>query len=108
MANQPQNQQEIKIELTPEVAKGNYCNLAMIAHGPNEFFMDFINVAPNMNPARVQTRVIMTPGNAKQLLNALAENVQRYEKNFGEIKPRIPKQQPQNPFNGIPNPFGNA
>ncbi|MBE6305898.1 MAG: DUF3467 domain-containing protein [Bacteroidales bacterium] len=108
MANQPQNQQEIKIELTPEVAKGNYCNLAMIAHGPNEFFMDFINVAPNMNPARVQTRVIMTPENAKQLLNALAENVQRYEKSFGEIKPRKPKQQPENPFNGIPNPFGNA
>ena len=106
MANQPQNQQEIKIELTPEVSKGNYCNLAMIAHGPNEFFMDFIAVAPNMNPARVQTRVIMTPENAKQLLHALAENVQRYEKTFGEIKQRVPRQAPTQ--GGIPNPFMNG
>lgn len=104
---QNNNPQEIKIELSPEVAKGNYCNLAMIAHGPNEFFMDFITVAPNMNPARVQTRVIMTPENAKQLLHALAENVQRYENTFGEIKPRQPKNNPaQN--GGIPNPFMNA
>ncbi|MDE6536333.1 MAG: DUF3467 domain-containing protein [Muribaculaceae bacterium] len=104
MAQNQNQQQELKIELSPEVAKGNYCNLAMIAHGPNEFFMDFITVAPNMNPARVQTRVIMTPENAKQLLHALAENVQRYEKTFGEIKPRQPKQNPgQN--GGIPNPF---
>lgn len=101
MAQNPQN--EIKIELSPEVAKGNYCNLAMIAHGPNEFFMDFITVAPNMNPARVQTRVIMTPENAKQLLHALAENVQRYEATFGEIKPRQPKQGPA--LGNVPNPF---
>ena len=107
MAQNNNQQQEIKIELSPEVAKGNYCNLATIAHGPNEFFMDFITLAPNMNPARVQTRVIMTPENAKQLLHALAENVQRYEKTFGEIKPRQPRVNPaQN--GGIPNPFMNA
>ncbi|MDE6262398.1 MAG: DUF3467 domain-containing protein, partial [Muribaculaceae bacterium] len=58
----------------------------------------------SMNPARVQTRVIMTPENAKQLLHALAENVQRYENTFGEIKPRQPKQAP-NQNGGIPNPF---
>ena len=49
----------------------------------------------------------MTPENAKQLLHALAENVQRYEQTFGEIKPRQPKQ--QQPGNGgIPNPFMGA
>ena len=74
--NKPQ--QEIKVELSPEVAKGNYCNLAMIAHSPSEFFMDFITVAPNMPQARVQTRVIMTPENAKNLLHALAENCLLY------------------------------
>ncbi len=47
----------------------------------------------------------MTPENAKQLLHALAENVQRYEHTFGEIKPRQPKQQPAG---GIPNPFMNG
>ena len=44
------------------------------------------------------------------LLHALAENVQRYEQTFGEIKPRAPKAG-MNPAGGIPNPFmdgGNA
>lgn len=30
---------EIKIELTPEVAHGHYANLAMIAHSPTEFLL---------------------------------------------------------------------
>ncbi len=47
MENKPK-QQELKIELTPEVAAGHYANLAVISHGPNEFFLDFIAVAPNM------------------------------------------------------------
>lgn len=100
-------QQEIKVELSPEVAKGNYCNLAMIAHSGSEFFMDFITVAPNMPQARVQTRVIMTPENAKNLLHALADNVKRYEQTFGEIKPKTPKNNPA-AGGGIPNPFMNG
>jgi hypothetical protein len=106
MSDQPKPQ-EIKVELPPETAAGHYCNLAMIAHGPAEFFMDFITMAPNMPQARVQTRVIMAPENAKQLLHALAENVQRYEATFGEIKPRVPKTAPAQ-GGGIPNPFMNG
>ena len=63
-------QQEIKIELSPEVASGLYSNLAIINHGAGEFFLDFITVAPNMPQAKVQSRVIMTPENAKNLLFA--------------------------------------
>ena len=42
MDNNNGKKNEIKIELTPEVANGHYANLAMIVHSPNEFFMDFI------------------------------------------------------------------
>lgn len=83
-------QKELKIELDPEVAKGKYANLAIIAHGANEFFIDMICVAPNVPQAKVQSRIVMTPENAKQLLFALQENVQKYEKTFGEIRPRKP------------------
>lgn len=82
-------QQEIKIELTPEIASGNYANLAVIAHTPNEFFLDFIAVSPNMPQARVNTRVIMTPENAKNLLFALRDNIQKYENTFGEIERKV-------------------
>lgn len=95
-------QQELKIELSPEIASGLYANLAVINHGASEFFLDFITVAPNMPQAKVQSRVIMTPENAKNLLFALSENIRRYESTFGEIKPTLPKA---NKNNDLPNPF---
>lgn len=101
------NKQEIKIELTPEIASGNYSNLAVISHTPGEFFIDFINVAPNMPQARVQSRVIMTPENAKNLLFALRDNIQKYESTFGEIVRKAPKGGNNGANNGgtLPNPF---
>lgn len=99
-------QQELKIEVTPEVASGNYANLAVISHTPNEVFIDFIAMVPNMQQARVQSRIIMTPENAKNLLGALADNVRKYEATFGEIKPRTPKAPAGN--GEIRNPFMNG
>ena len=95
---------ELKIELTPEIASGHYANLAILSHTPGEFFIDFVNVAPNMPQARVQSRIIMTPENAKNLLFALRDNLQKYEANFGEIKPKTPKAGGNN-GGGLPNPF---
>ena len=102
MDNKPK-QQELKIDLSPEVAGGHYSNLAVISHGANEFFMDFIAVAPNMPQAKVMSRIIMTPENAKTLLSALNENIQRYEATFGTIERKVPKAAPAK--GGIPNPF---
>ena len=97
-----QKKNEIKIELTPEVANGHYSNLAVISHSPNEFFIDFITVAPNMPQAKVQSRIIMTPENAKNLLFALTDNLKKYEATFGEIERKMPKNSPKGE---IPNPF---
>ena len=91
MDNNKQN--EIKTELTPEIAAGHYSNLAVIAHSAGEFFLDFIAVSPNVQQARVQTRVIMTPENAKNLLFALRDNLTKYEATFGEIERKMPKNQ---------------
>ena len=96
MANENQNQNQIKIELPKEELQGRYANMAMIAHGPNDFFIDMILRGPNMPQARVQSRIIMAPQHAKELMFALQENIRRYESlqenirryesNFGEIK----------------------
>ena len=92
MENENNNQgQQIQIEVPAEEMQGKYANLAMITHGPNDFFLDMILMAPNMPKARVQSRIIMTPENAKQLLSALAQTVQQYEQTFGEIEPRMPR-----------------
>ena len=102
MATNDNKKPEIKIELTPEIAAGHYANLAVVAHSPNEFFIDFINVAPNMPQARVQSRIIMTPENMKNLVLALRDNLQKYEQTFGQIKPKTPSNKSGN---DIPNPF---
>ena len=103
MEKNNKNPNEIKIEVRPEVAGGIYSNLALVSHSPNDFFVDFIIVTTNSPVAQVESRIILTPENAKNLVHALAENVARYEATFGEIKQRVPRQ--PKPQGGIPNPF---
>ncbi len=92
MADKKTNQQQIQIEVPQEELQGRYANLAVITHGPNDFFLDMILLAPNTPKARVQSRIIMTPENAKKLLGALGQNIQQYEKQFGEITVKVPRQ----------------
>ena len=84
MQNNPP--QQINVELGEKEAEGIYSNLALITHSPAEFVMDFTRMVPGIPKARVYARIIMTPQHAKSLLNALRENVGKYEKQFGEIK----------------------
>ena len=85
MEPNPPTQPQLQIELAEEVAEGVYSNLVMISHSPEEFILDFIRVMPGVPKARVKSRIVVTPGHAKRLLAALAENVQRYEAQHGEI-----------------------
>lgn len=86
MSNQPQQPQQINIELGEKEAEGTYSNLAIITHSPAEFVIDFTRVLPGVPKAKVLSRIITTPQHAKLLLNALRENIEKYEKMFGEIK----------------------
>lgn len=76
---------KLQIELSDDVAEGQYSNLVMISHSPEEFVLDFIRVMPGVPKARVKSRIVVTPGHAKRLLAALADNVRRYEAQHGEI-----------------------
>lgn len=81
-----QNQNQINIELSEDIAEGVYSNLAMIAHSNSEFVIDFIRLMPGVPKARVKSRVIITPEHAKRLLAALGDNIDKYEATFGPIK----------------------
>lgn len=75
----------LNLEIPGDLA-ATYANFAVITHSPWEVFLDFAQILPNMPKARVQTRVVLTPTNAKMLLKALEENIARYEQQNGEIK----------------------
>lgn len=94
MSDTKPQEQKIQIEVPQEEMQGKYANLAVITHGPNDFFLDMILLAPNTPKARVQSRIIMTPENAKQLLVALQQNIRKYEATFGEIRPKVGRNQP--------------
>ncbi len=76
----------INIELDESIAQGLYSNLVIVNHSPTEFVLDFINVMPGAPKAKVRSRIILTPEHTKKFINALAENLDKYEKSFGKIK----------------------
>jgi len=82
----PQQNQQINVELGEKEAEGIYSNLALISHSPAEFVLDFTRMLPGVPKTKVYARIIMTPQHAKSFMNALQENVGKYEKQFGEVK----------------------
>ena len=82
-APQP-NAQQMAIEI-PSNLEAIYTNFALITHSPSEMVIDFARVLPNTPKSRVYARVVMTPLNAKLLLRALADNLNKYEAQYGQI-----------------------
>ena len=75
---------EIKISFPEKMQGGVYANNMVVSHTKEEFILDFIMAAP---PAgAVTARVIVSPGHMKRILEALRDNVSKYEKTFGTIQ----------------------
>jgi len=79
-------QKQLNIELAPDVAEGIYANLAFIAHSDAEFIVDFINMMPGVKKGKVKARILLTPQHAKRLQLALLDNIEKFERQHGEIK----------------------
>ena len=82
--NEPVHQQ-INIELGEKEAEGIYSNLAIISHSPAEFIIDFTRILPGIPKGKVHARIIMTPQHAKMFLNAMRDNVGKFEQQYGQI-----------------------
>lgn len=89
---QPQTNQ-IQIKASDDKVKGEYANMMQVMHTQEEFVVDFLNVFP---PAgTLNSRVIVSPGHMKRIVAALADNLAKYEKQFGAVKPSdAPTQNP--------------
>ena len=84
--NQPGGPQQINVELGEKESEGIYSNFVLISHSPAEFVIDFTRMLPGVPKTKVYARIIMTPQHAKSFSRALNENVDKFEKEFGEIK----------------------
>jgi hypothetical protein len=56
----------------------------VVIHTKEEFILDFIMAGPP--GGTVTARVIVSPGHMKRILEALRDNVSKYEKTFGTIQ----------------------
>ena len=73
----------LNIKISDEELKGRYSNLLRITHTREEFILDFINVVPPQ--AIVTSRIVTSPGHLKRIIQALNENLEKYERTHGEI-----------------------
>ena len=91
---------QIRLEL-PKDPSAIYANTVMITHTASEVIFDFIQVLPNDHRARVQKRIAMTPAHAKMLLDALQDNMQKYQAKHGEIKTPQRRSLAEQLFGGV-------
>jgi len=96
MDQQNQQPNQLNIEISEEVAEGDYANLAIITHSHAEFVIDFVNVMPGTPKSKVKSRIILTPQHAKRFMKALTENITRFESLNGKIQDLEDVQIPMN------------
>lgn len=95
-----ENKNQVNIELPEDIAEGTYSNLAVISHSSSEFVIDFIRLVPNVPKAKVKSRIILTPQHAKRLLQALSDNLNKFENQHGAVSDNDTQQFP--PLNFTP------
>lgn len=96
MQDQQEQNNQLNIEISEEVAEGQYANLVIITHSHAEFVVDFVNVMPGTPKSKVKSRVILTPQHAKRFMKALTENINRFESINGKIQDLEDAQIPMN------------
>lgn len=70
-----------------------YTNVIRVGHSAYEFTLDFGFTMPESpGKAQLQARAILSPTHMKALLKAVADNLKKYEEQFGKIS--FPKTGP--------------
>ncbi len=74
---------------------GFFTDSVVISHNPSKFILDFVQVTPRFDRIGQEMQqslvvkhktIVMNPVMAKNILGILKDNLEKYEKNFGEIK----------------------
>jgi hypothetical protein len=80
----------VSARVPEKVARGVLSTGVLVLDSPNEFVLDFMQGLSR--PFQVAARVVLTPTVMEQFVNALRENVAKYEQRFGP-PPTLPKPQ---------------
>jgi hypothetical protein len=84
MADQSTSPQQIQINTGDELMRGRYSNSLIVSHSPEEFILDWLLNSPS--GTFLVSRTIVSPGSLRKIINALTENLEKYERQYGPIK----------------------
>lgn len=73
----------MQIKASDDTLRGQYANALQISHTKDEVVFDFLSLLPPHG--QLISRIVTTPGHAKQILAALGDNLKRYESQFGPL-----------------------
>jgi hypothetical protein len=85
-------EQNIQLDLLPELENGVYANFALVHHTAHEITIDFCQLGVNpMQPgeqptAKVVSRIHIAPTFAMPLLQAISENIAKREDTLRQIE----------------------
>lgn len=78
--------EKLAVEISEELRLGKYSNFVQIQHTPMDFRLDLAQISPEERKYVVVSRIFMSPQHVKLFANALVENINKFEKQFGEIR----------------------
>lgn len=84
MADQAPVPQQLQINSGDEMMRGRYSNSLIVSHSPEEFIIDWLLNSPT--GTFLVSRIMVSPGNLKRIVGALADNLAKYENQYGPIK----------------------
>ena len=76
---------KMNVTLSEDIATGVYANNVIINFNNSEFMLDFSLFQPQNGSNKVQSRVIMHPGNIKALMNSLERTLKIHEENKNKV-----------------------
>jgi len=80
----PESAQQIQIITGDEMSRGRYSNNMAVSHSSEEFIIEWLLNSPS--GTHLVSRIIVTPGHLKRIIDALSENMGRYENNYGSVR----------------------
>jgi len=86
MSNQEQPQKR-EIKIADNIPGAEYANAMQANHNKDEFQLMFLNIMGASG--RVTGKIITSPGHFKRIVAAMQTNLEKYEKQYGEIKESV-------------------
>lgn len=82
MTNEEVKPKEIKI--ADNIPGAEYSNAMQVNHNSDEIHLIFLNILGASG--RVSGKVVTSPGHFKRMINAMVDNLKKYEEKYGTIK----------------------